>query len=165
MNTAIVKAGTAVIVCRDKQILIGKRKGSHGAGLYAFPGGHIDPTDGSFKESAEREVFEETGMVVNIFSPDTFRADLFTTFDILSEDGAKRYVTVYLLAQYISGGMPVGWVNQTSNLYKGKEQDKCEVWEFLSLDDLSRRVGESPNRQWIPLPLVVHYLQELWEKS
>ena len=39
----IVKVGVSVILIRnDNEILIGKRKGSHGAGEYSVPGGHLE---------------------------------------------------------------------------------------------------------------------------
>jgi 8-oxo-dGTP pyrophosphatase MutT (NUDIX family) len=85
----VVKAGVGVIVIKDKKVLVGQRKGSHGEGLWAFPGGTIEPTDKSLKSCGEREVFEETGIICNIFNPDHYREDLFTTYDILSKTGAR----------------------------------------------------------------------------
>lgn len=100
-----VKAGVAVIVIKDGKVLVGERCGSHGAGVLAFPGGHLDHDDGSLKRCGEREVFEEIGMIVNVYQPDHYREELFTTFDILSEDGQKVYVTAYLVADYLQGGV------------------------------------------------------------
>lgn len=36
------KVGIGVIVRKDNQILLGKRKNSHGDGCWAFPGGHLE---------------------------------------------------------------------------------------------------------------------------
>ena len=33
--------GIGVMILKDRNVLLGQRKGSHGAGDYAFPGGHI----------------------------------------------------------------------------------------------------------------------------
>jgi 8-oxo-dGTP diphosphatase len=53
-ETPIVKAGVGVIIInKENKVLVGKRKGSHGAGLWAFPGGHIEPTDKSLKECGQ----------------------------------------------------------------------------------------------------------------
>ena len=36
------RVGIGVIILKDGKVLLGKRKGSHGAGEYAFPGGHLE---------------------------------------------------------------------------------------------------------------------------
>lgn len=156
----VVKAGVGVIVCKNRKVLVGVRKGAHGAGLWAFPGGHIDPTDKSLKLCGEREVFEETGIVCNIFNPDHYRQDLFTTYDILSEDGQKVYVTCYLVADYLLGG---------TTMKKGDEEmilpleaDKCEGWYWKSLDELAKLVSAQKDNTWIPINQVVYYLSQMW---
>jgi len=40
-----VKAGVGVIVCKGHKVLVGERIGSHGEGVHAFPGGHLDHAD------------------------------------------------------------------------------------------------------------------------
>jgi 8-oxo-dGTP diphosphatase len=160
----IVKAGVGVIVVKGRKVLIGLRQGSHGEGLYAFPGGHLDPEDTSLWSCGEREVMEETGMLVKCFSPDHFRQELFTTFDILSEDGQKVYVTPYLVAEYLHGG---------EQIKKGDKErvrpleDKCEYWEWVTLDalvELMRQEKEFDDAQqsWIPLQQVLFYLKQMW---
>lgn len=157
METVVVKTGTAVILVKGNRLAVGKRKGSHGEGIDAFPGGHIDPTDTSLKQAGEREVMEEMGIVCDIRKIDGIRDDVFTTFDILSEDGTKRYVTTYLLAHYVSGGK---WLDD--NTVEGLEPDKCEVWDFVTLPKLVASVQESGDRAWIPLDKVVPYLEQLF---
>lgn len=160
----IVKSGVSVIVVRDKKVLVGKRTGSHGDGLWAFPGGHIEPTDKSLKECGEREVYEETDIVCNVLSPDGFRQDLFTTFDILSEDKSKIYVTCYLLAEYLKHP---GLDSYNSSTIKGKEPDKCQCWHWKTLDELIDElidlIQKDPNsKSWIPLNNVIYYLNQYW---
>ena len=57
------KIGIGIMIFKDSKVLLGKRKGSHGAGEYSFPGGHIEYMEG-FEECAKREVLEETGIKI-----------------------------------------------------------------------------------------------------
>jgi len=102
--------GIAVIVIKDNRVLLGKRKSSHGAGTWAFPGGHLE-----FKESiadcAVREVLEETGVCIKNLKCGPYTNDIF-------ESEGKHYVTLFVLADYDSGTPQV------------KEPHKCEKWEW-----------------------------------
>ena len=158
MTEPVVKAGSGVVVIKDdKYVLVGQRQGSHGDGLWSFPGGHIDPTDTSFRQQGSREVREETGIDCLVISPDGLRDDLFTTFDILSEDGTKRYVTVYLLARYLGGGEAVD-----GNPLRIKPlEDKCKEWHWKTLDELVAMIRDEKAKAWIPILQVNHYLRPL----
>lgn len=159
-QTPVVKAGVGVIVIKDKKVLVGKRKGSHGEGLYAFPGGCIETTDKSLKKCGEREVYEETGIVCNVFAPDHYRDDLFTTYDILSEDGSKFYVTPYLVADYLLGGTTMNKGGEVMII--PREPDKCEGWWWKSLDELAQLISSERQETWIPINKVVYYLNRMW---
>jgi len=145
MPTPIVKAGLGILVIKDSKVLTGIRKGSHGEGRRAFPGGHIDSEDESLVHASCRELSEECGIQVQ---HRLIRGgwDLFTTFDILSEDGQKRYVTIYMVADYISGGE---WIDD--HTLKGLEPDKCEKWEFHSLETLAKLIKAEGDQVWIPI--------------
>jgi ADP-ribose pyrophosphatase YjhB (NUDIX family) len=52
--------GMGILVTRGEQVLLGQRRGSHGAGDYAAPGGHLEYGE-SFETAVRREVREETG--------------------------------------------------------------------------------------------------------
>ena len=55
--------GISVLVMKEGKLLLGKRKGSHGEGEYASPGGHLEHLE-SFATCALRETMEETGLVI-----------------------------------------------------------------------------------------------------
>lgn len=55
--------GMGILVMRGDKVLLGKRRGSHGAGYYAAPGGHIEFGE-SFAAAAAREVREETALEI-----------------------------------------------------------------------------------------------------
>ena len=86
--TQTPQVGTAIIITKDNQVLLMKRKGPHGNGTWSTPGGHLDFGE-TLEGCAAREAKEEVGVdVVGI----RFRA---VTNDIFEETG-KHYVTVWL---------------------------------------------------------------------
>lgn len=113
-----VRVGVAAIVLRDSKVLIGRRKGAHGAGTWGLPGGHLEFGE-SVEACAMREVFEETGLRVAITGPAGFTNDVFL-------DEGRHYVTLFVLARCGAGEAQV------------REPDKCAVWEWREWDDLPR---------------------------
>jgi 8-oxo-dGTP diphosphatase len=86
-----VIVGVAVLVRHGEQVLLTHRKGSHGAGTWAPPGGHLDMGE-SYEDCAIREVREETGVTI---SEPRFLA---VTNDIFVDEG-RHYATIWLEAQ------------------------------------------------------------------
>lgn len=106
--------GVALIVRWGQNVLIGKRKGSHGSGTWAFPGGKLEPGETVF-ETGARELQEETGIVV---SPESLKPIAFT--DDHFKDRGIRFVTLFLETQ-LSG--------LTVNV-ELREPEKCEGWQW-----------------------------------
>lgn len=110
-----VKVGIGVMIMKDGKVLLGKRRGSHGAGEYAWPGGHMEYME-SFVDCAKREVREETGMEI-----DNIR---FLRLYNLKEYAPKHYVDIGLAADWKSGEP------QTM------EPDRIENWNWYDMDNL-----------------------------
>jgi 8-oxo-dGTP diphosphatase len=109
------RVGVGVMVLKNGHLLLGRRKGSHGAGEYAYPGGHLEHLE-SFDQCAKREVKEETGLEIG---PIRFLRLLNTT-----EYAPKHYIDVAFVADWVSGEPQV------------LEPDKIDGWAWYPLDAL-----------------------------
>jgi 8-oxo-dGTP diphosphatase len=82
------KVGVAAVIVRDNHLLLIRRKGAHGAGTWAVPGGHLefgeDPA-----QCAIREVLEETGLVVSGPRCIALTNDVFPAEE-------KHYITIWM---------------------------------------------------------------------
>lgn len=144
----VVKVGVGVIIIRGSKILVGYRINPLNPNdltdqLLALPGGHAEFYDISLAVCGEREVLEETGIVCKVRSPDGYREELFTTFNILSKDRSKKYVTVYLIADYVSGA-------DDSDFVKPLEPKKCRGWYWKTLGEIRKEVNSSEAKTWLP---------------
>lgn len=127
-----VKTGVSIIILNEKnEILIGKRKGSHGSGLYSIPGGHVDFGE-TFESTCDRELLEEIGNdfpeVSERYEKIGFSEDFFNkdgkpidSFDI----NGKHYVTLYYMIKV-----------KSDVIIKNMEPDKCESWKWSNIKDL-----------------------------
>jgi 8-oxo-dGTP diphosphatase len=115
-----VQVGVGVFVKRNEKILLGKRKGSHGAGTWALPGGHLEPGE-SFETCCKREVLEETGLIINNISPVVFTNDIF-------HHQGLHYITLFFKGEYESGEAIVA------------EPRQCEEWRWVSLDHIPQPI-------------------------
>lgn len=105
------------MIFRDGKILLGKRKGSHGEGEYAFPGGHLEYME-LFEECAQRETAEECGIEIEN-----------VRFQFASS------VTAYAPKHYVHIGMIADWKSGEPVLL---EPEKCESWGWYDLEDLPK---------------------------
>jgi 8-oxo-dGTP diphosphatase len=122
MQENMPKVGVGVMILRDGKVLLGKRKGSHGAGEYAFPGGHLEYME-SFKACAERESSEECGVkITNV---------RFLYLANLQKYAPKHYVHIGLVADWKAGEPEV------------LEPEKCESWDWYDPDNLPNPIFET----------------------
>lgn len=110
------KVGVGVCIVKDNKVLLGKRLNSHGAGEWAFPGGHLEFGE-TLAECAQREVAEETGLVIGNIRRGPYTQDFF-----LSQN--KHYITIIMIADYVSGVPTV------------LEPHKCEQWQWFDVHQL-----------------------------
>jgi 8-oxo-dGTP diphosphatase len=103
-----VIVGVAVLIWRGERVLLTHRKGSHGAGTWAPPGGHLDMGE-SVEDCAIREVREETGLII---SEPRFLA---VTNDIFADEG-KHYATIWMEAQVEAGEARINSPREMSEL-------------------------------------------------
>ena len=109
------RIGVGVLVIKEGKILLGKRKGAHGSGYYAPPGGNLE-----FKETVEacaiRELAEETGL-----KPLSLRLGPWTQ-DLIEEQ--KHYISLFVIIPEFEGEPQL------------LEPQKCDGWDWYAWDHL-----------------------------
>ncbi len=109
------RIGVGVIALKNGQILLGKRKGSHGAGEWALPGGHLEYGE-TIETCAARELKEETGLeALSLRS-------IGWTNDLIAEN--KHYITFFVQVDRLKGEVEL------------REPHKCEGWQWTSPEAL-----------------------------
>lgn len=113
------KVGIGVMVFKDGKVLLSKRKGSHGAGEYAFPGGHLKFGE-SYINCAKRETKEECGIEIKNVK--------FLCLSNLKHYKGKHYVHIGLIAEWKSGEPRI------------LEPEKSKSWQWYQLDNLPQPI-------------------------
>jgi len=112
------RVGIGIFVFRiDGKILLGKRKGSHGEGEWALPGGKMEYGETVF-DTTFREFNEECGDDITVTDP-----RVMLTMDLLSY-APKHFLEIGVIVHYVSGTPKV------------MEPDKVESWEWFDIDEL-----------------------------
>lgn len=115
------RIGVGVMIFRNGKVLMGKCRGSHGEGEYAFPGGHLEYME-SFEECARRETLEECGIEVENIR--------FLLLANVRKYSPKHYVHITVIADWKNGEL------------KLLEPEKCESWDWYNLNDLPEPMFE-----------------------
>jgi 8-oxo-dGTP diphosphatase len=128
MTEQITKVGVGVaLIDRADRVLLGKRKGSHGQGQWALPGGHLEYAE-SFEDCALRELEEEIGTEVKYNGLHV--VSVINMMDYLP----KHYVDIGMMAYY-DGGEP-----------KIMEPHKVESWEWFWMYNLPTPIFATVHR-------------------
>lgn len=107
----------------NDKVLIGLRLSPHGQGTWSFPGGHLEFGE-TMAEAAMREAKEETDL-------DVSDLELISVADEMGAlDKGKHYINIGFLAHVINGEPKI------------MEPEKCERWEWFSLDRLPEPLFE-----------------------
>jgi 8-oxo-dGTP diphosphatase len=114
-----VRVGVGVLLKRNKRIVAGIRKGSHGAGTLALPGGHLEYGE-SWSTCGSREVMEEVGVVL-----DEAHMNLLAVSNDPMPAENKHYITLFMATAIPSDAK-----------LKNLEPHKCEGWREYSWDDI-----------------------------
>ncbi|MEP3330876.1 NUDIX hydrolase [Sedimentitalea sp.] len=93
------RLGAIAVVISDGHVLLAQRRNPPDAGLWGFPGGHVELGETALAAAA-RELHEETGVIAT-------PVDYITNIDIIGRDADGRTILHYLLAavlcEYVSG--------------------------------------------------------------
>lgn len=96
--TSVPKLAALAVVLRGSEVLLVKRRNPPDAGLWGFPGGHVDLGETAL-EAAARELREETGVRAR---PRSY----LTNIDVITrEQGAVRFhfLLAAVLCDYLDG--------------------------------------------------------------
>ena len=93
------RIGVGALVLREGRVLLVRRGVAPSCGLWAIPGGSLELGE-TLREGAEREILEETGIIVHAKEPVYIG-------DLVERDAEGRiryhYVVVDYAADYVSG--------------------------------------------------------------
>lgn len=123
------KAAVGAVVIEEGRILLVKRKYPPKKGNWAIPGGSVNLGE-SLQAAAEREIMEETGLIIEAKEP-------VYTFDLIEHDSKGKilfhYVVVDLLAEYVSGDLHPADDVSDARWFSPDEIDGLEISETTKM--------------------------------
>ncbi|POG81902.1 NUDIX hydrolase domain-like protein [Rhizophagus irregularis DAOM 181602=DAOM 197198] len=118
------RVGVGVFVIRGNKFLVGKRKGSHGAGTWEIPGGHLEFGE-TFSDCAKREILEETNLEIKNIKYQT------VTNEIMHNEN-KHYVSIYMKAEVVDENVEPAHKLIMKACIKVMEPNKTECLEWVT---------------------------------
>jgi 8-oxo-dGTP diphosphatase len=95
----VPRVGVGAVVIKNSNVLLVRRGIPPSEGLWAIPGGHVELGE-TLQETAEREILEETGIVIKAGEP-------IYAFDLIEQDDSGRirfhFIVVDVTGEYVSG--------------------------------------------------------------
>ncbi len=101
MNTDVKRplVGAIAVVCHLDRVILVQRGKAPSAGMWGFPGGHVELGETAL-QAAARELLEETGVTARPL-------EYLTNIDVILRDDAgqieRQYLLVAVLCEYQSG--------------------------------------------------------------
>ena len=130
------RAAVGAVVFRQERVLLVRRGHAPGRGQWAIPGGNIKLGE-SLQQAAEREILEETGIVIKAGEP-------VYSFDAIVRDEsgavAYHYIIVDLRADFISGEPRAGDDASDVRWVAAHELDDLAL-SARTMELLKRRLG------------------------
>lgn len=120
--TVVTKVGVGVLVLKNNQVLLKKRRGKHGNDEYEDAGGgHLEYME-SFANCAKRELREELGIEIKNLR--------FLCLSNIKKYAPNHYIDIGLVAEWASGEPVI------------KEPEKCSAIGWFELDNLPEPLTE-----------------------
>ncbi|MDU9005670.1 NUDIX hydrolase [Sedimentitalea todarodis] len=99
VTNPVPRLGAIAVVISEGHVLLAQRRNPPDAGLWGFPGGHVELGETALAAAA-RELLEETGVIA---AP----VDYITNIDVIGRDAGGQttlhYLLVAVLCDYVSG--------------------------------------------------------------
>lgn len=119
----VPRVGVGAIVVHEGKILLVKRGGEPGRGLWAIPGGKLKLGE-TLQECAAREILEETGLTVKIGA-------CIYVFDFVERDGDGKikyhYVILDFAARYVAGELKAADDAAEAGFFTPEEVQKLPI--------------------------------------
>lgn len=124
--TVLPVLAASVAVFRDGRVMLGKRAGPRGQGLWSLPGGRVEPGE-RLEAAALRELAEETGVDAEI-------AGLAEIVEVIDRDSAGE-----LRAHFVIAAFAARW--RAGEPQPGAELDDVRWVEPEAIGDLQTTAG------------------------